>query len=468
GQMAAALAGLGVGRGDRGSFLIEKSPQVVVLAHACLRLGAILHPLNTSYTDAEVSGLLGDAEPRVLVVAPQASGRFQAVAGKAGATLATLSEQGAGSLGEAAAARPALTGVAAVAADDVAAILYTSGTTGRPKGAMITHGNLIESARALGQVWKMTAADVLYHALPVYHAHGLLTALNTAMVAGASVLFHPRFEATAAVAALPRASVIMAVPTIYARLLEEPELKVATRNLRLVISGSAPLPLEVGRRFKDATGLTIRERYGSTEAAIITAMPLDVEGGEGSVGMALPGIEVRLRNEDGRRAATGIGVLETRGHNVFRGYWRNADADVAAFPEPGWFDTGDVAEIDGSGLVRLLGRNKDLIISGGLNVYPMEVETVLDTLPGVACSAVFAAPHPDFGEAVVAAVEMRNDTPFDERGIIAAARERLAPYKTPKRVIVTDEIPRNRRGKVEKNKLRDQWRELFTADAGKR
>lgn len=452
--MSIALAARGVARGDRVSFLLEKSPLVVILAHACLRLGAILHPLNTSYTDTEITGLLVDAEPRLLVGESSAAARMKPLAETGKAGFATIDDLCAPVSGM---PQP----VADVGADDVAAILYTSGTTGKPKGAMITHANLAESARALGKVWGITQGDVLLHALPVFHAHGLLTALNTLLVAGGEVLFLSRFEARDVIASLPRSTVMMGVPTFYARLLKEPDLKDAARSMRVLISGSAPLPLELADQFRRATGHTLIERYGSTEAAIITAVPPATTDRTGWVGWPLPGIDVRVIKDDSSRAERGIGVLETRGHNVFRGYWRNAQADAEAFADGGWFNTGDIAEIDEDGCIRLLGREKDLIITGGLNVYPKEIETVLDGLPGIETSAVFGVPHPDFGEAVVAAVEARPGTSIDEPALIEAARAKLAAYKAPKRIIGVDEIPRNRMGKVDKKVLKQQWRGLF-------
>ena len=456
--MSIALGVHGVVRGDRVSFLLEKSPLVVVLAHACLRLGAILHPLNTSYTDAEIKSLLADAEPRLLVGEGSEAQRLAPLARTASAAFATIDDL--------CAPVPGKPGpVANLAGDDTAAILYTSGTTGRPKGAMITHANLVENARALGQVWGLSRDDVLLHALPVFHAHGLLTALNSLLIAGGSVIFLPRFEAREVISALSSATVMMGVPTFYARLLKEPGIADAMKHLRVLISGSAPLPLELAAEFHRITGKTLIERYGSTEAAIITAVPPHANNRTGWVGWPLPGVELRLLQDDKSRTTRGIGVLETRGHNVFRGYWRNEIADKEAFAEGGWFNTGDIAEIDAEGCVRLLGREKDLIISGGLNVYPKEIETVLDTLPGIETSAVFGVAHPDFGEAVVAAVELKPGAAFDEYALIAAAREKLAAYKTPKRILAVPEIPRNRMGKVDKKVLREEWKGLFAGVA---
>jgi malonyl-CoA/methylmalonyl-CoA synthetase len=463
GRYAAALHVLGVRPGDRVSFKLEKAPEVLFLAHACIQLGAVLHPLNTGYTDQEIAYLLADAKPKLFVCEPEQAARFGAMAADAKILVETLAAGGRGSLG----ARAALCGshrtVAHVDDDATAAILYTSGTTGKPKGAQITHRNLAESARALTAVWQLGPFDVLLHALPVYHAHGLLTAINTMLVAGGSLLFLPRFDAAAVLAALPGATVMMGVPTHYSRLLREPGLRAAlSPSLRLLISGSAPLPLELADQFAQQTGHRIIERYGSTEAAIVTAVPAGVSDRAGWVGWALPGVEVRVMAEDGTRALrAATGSLETRGHNVFRGYWNRPEADRDAFTPDRWFITGDIAEIDASGCVRLLGRSKDLVISGGLNVYPGEVEAVIGTLPGVTESAVFGVPHPDFGEAVVAVVELAPGADFDQAGALAAIREKLAAYKVPKRIMALAELPRNLTGKVVKTELRARFADLF-------
>jgi malonyl-CoA/methylmalonyl-CoA synthetase len=463
GRYAAALHALGIGQGDRVSFKLEKAPEVIFLAHACLQLGAILHPLNTAYTDQEIGYLLSDAEPALFVCEPGEERRFKDMAAQTNSRLETLSGGARGTLGALAAQQPPRQEIAGLDADAIAAILYTSGTTGKPKGAQITHHNLAHSARALMSVWRLGASDTLLHALPVYHAHGLLTAINTMLVAGGSILFLPRFDAGEVIAALPAATVMMGVPTHYARLLREPGFAEALRpTFRLAISGSAPLPRELAAEFAQRTGRRLIERYGATETAIVTAVPADAADCTGWVGWPLPGVEVRVAAADGTRAPrSATGELETRGHNVFDGYWKRPAADREAFTPDGWFVTGDVAEIDDSGCVRLLDRSKDLIISGGLNVYPREVEAVLDTLPGIAQSAVFAAPHPDFGEAVAAVVELTPGASFDEATTIEAAKTSLAAYKVPKRILVVNEIPRNYMSKVRKAELRAHYRDLF-------
>lgn len=467
GRTAAVLAEHGVAPGDRVSFKLEKSPAAVVLAHACLKLGAILHPLNTAYTDEEVGFLLKDAAPRLLFCDPVEEYRLSAVVAGTGIQLASLSGEGQTQF-EARVARSAPLGsTAQVDPDTTAVILYTSGTTGKPKGARITHRNLSESGRTLAEVWKLGRQDTLLHALPVYHAHGLLTSINTMLMAGGSVLLLPRFEAREVLAALRGATLMMGVPTHYSRLVREPDFAAALPDtFRLVISGSAPLPLELASQFAASTHRQIVERYGSTEAAIITAIPAGTKDRSGWVGWPLPGVEIRVATDDGSRAAhSAIGVLETRGHNVFAGYWNRPDADRDAFTPDGWFITGDIAEIDDTSCVRLLGRSKDLIISGGLNVYPREVESVLDSLPGVADSAVFGVPHSDFGEAVTAVVELAVNTGFDETAAIKAVRAKLAAYKTPKRILAVKAIPRNKMGKVLKNELRREFASLFATSA---
>ena len=463
GKYAAALNALGVSQGDRVSFKLEKTAEVIFLAHACLQLGVIIHPLNTGYTDEEIRYLLEDAEPCLFVCEPDEESRFKDMAYVLGCTLSTLSAGGRGGLAALAATLAPRLVVADVEDGTTAAILYTSGTTGRPKGAKITHGNLAQSATALVSVWELGISDVLLHALPLYHAHGLLTSINTMLAAGGSILFLPRFEAGEVLAALPQVTVMMGVPTHYARLIREPELAEVLRpGFRLAISGSAPLPLELAARFAELTGRRILERYGSTEAAIVTAVPGSSHDTTGWVGWPLPGVHVRVATKDGARLErSATGSLETRGHNVFAGYWKRPEAERDAFTADGWFITGDVAEIRDDGCVRLLDRAKDMIISGGINVYPREVETVLDSFSGVANSAVFGVPHPDFGEAVAAVVELEPGAVFEETALIAATRTRLAAYKVPKRVLVVLEIPRNRIGKVLKAALRTEYTNLF-------
>ncbi len=458
-RAAGALAACGVKSGERVSVRVEKCVEAVFLAHACFRIGAVLHPMNTAYTPREVEALMEDARPALLVCDPADRDTLAPAARRLGCRVEDLrGDQG--SFAELARASGPAPAVAAVRGETPAALLYTSGTTGRPKGALITHENLAASARALVEVWRLGRGDVLMHALPAYHAHGLLTAVNVMLTAGGAICFLPRFDAETMLRELPRCTVMMGVPTHYARLLKEPGLANAVRKpFRLAISGSAPLPPETAQEFRNITGIQIIERYGSTEAAIITAVPPGTDGRRGWVGWPLPGINVRVANQEGRFATAATGVLETRGHNVFAGYWNRPEEQ--AFTEDGWFVTGDVAEIDGDGCVRILGRETDVVITGGLNVYPKEVEDALDRCDGIAGSAVFGVPHPDFGEAVTAVVETTVPAAFDERACIGYLKTELASFKVPKRILVVDAIPRNELGKVAKAALRERHRNLF-------
>jgi malonyl-CoA/methylmalonyl-CoA synthetase len=457
------LRDMGVAHGDRVAVQVEKSPEAVFLYLGVLRLGAVHVPLNPAYTSAELGYFLGDAEPRVIVCRPEDETLLRQLGGSPTSIL-TLGTDADGSLAERCAALPGEFPPALVAPGDLAAILYTSGTTGRSKGAMLTHGNLTANGRTLRDFWAFVADDVLLHALPIFHAHGLFVALHCTLLAGARMLFLPRFDADAVVRLLPRATVMMGVPTFYTRLLANPGLtREACAPIRLFISGSAPLLAETHHRFHEHTGHAILERYGMTETAMNCSNPLLGERVPGSVGPPLPGVEVRVADAEGNVLETGeTGVLEVRGPNVFPGYWRMPEKTRAEFRSDGFFVTGDVARIDERGYVHLVGRAQDLIISGGLNVYPKEVEEVLDRVEGVAESAVFGVPHPDFGEVAIAVVRRSADLPdLAEDAIVAAARRRLAAYKTPKRVFFIDELPRNAMGKVQKNVLQERYRALF-------
>lgn len=464
-RFANALEGQGVRPGDRVAVQVEKSPEVVFLYLGCLRLGAVYLPLNTAYTLSELDYFFTDAEPAAIVCDPERAAGIGELSGARAARVLTLDGEGRGSLADAAAAAADAFSTVARAPDDLAAILYTSGTTGRAKGAMLTHANLASNAETLRDAWGFTAADVLLHVLPVYHTHGLFVAINTVLLAGARMIYLPRFEPAAVTAALPRATVMMGVPTYYVRLLGHSGFtRDVTRNVRLFISGSAPLLEETFRAFEARTGHRILERYGMTETGMNCSNPLHGERRPGTVGPPLPGIEVRVADEQGRVLPVGAtGVLEVRGPNVFKGYWRMPERTAEEFRADGFFITGDIARIDADGYVTIVGRAKDLIISGGLNVYPKEVEDVIDALPGVAESAVIGLPHPDFGEAVAAAVVARGDAALDPERIIAATRTRLAGFKVPKRVFVVPELPRNSMGKVQKNLLRDRYRDAFAS-----
>jgi malonyl-CoA/methylmalonyl-CoA synthetase len=464
-RLAARLARLGVGPGDRVAVQVEKSVTNLSLYLACVRRGAVYLPLNTAYTQAELDYFFGDAEPALIVCDPGRQAEISALGGAAGARVATLDGAGHGDLVEALEREPPLAAIAPVADDDLAALLYTSGTTGRAKGAMLTHRNLASNALTLVDAWGFSAADVLLHVLPLYHVHGLFVACNTALFAGARLLFLPRFDAAETLEALPRATVMMGVPTYYTRLLANDGLSAARcAGVRLFVSGSAPLLEDTFHRFEARTEHRILERYGMTETGMNTSNPLRGERRPGSVGRALPGIELRVADEAGCVLGSDeIGVLEVRGPNVFKGYWRMPEKTAEEFRADGFFITGDLARIGADGYVSIVGRAKDLIISGGLNVYPKEVERVIDELPGVVESAVIGVPHPDFGEAVAAVVVPAPGAAPEESTVIAAVRDRLAVFKVPKRVWFADSLPRNAMGKVRKDALRARHQDAFTA-----
>ena len=462
-RLAVRLARLGVGRGDRVAVQVEKTVANLLLYLACMRLGAVYLPLNTAYTLAELDYFFGDAEPALIVCDPARRADIAALGGAAAAQLATLDAQGQGDLVEALDQEPPRAAIASVGDDDLAALLYTSGTTGRAKGAMLTHGNLASNALTLVDAWGFSETDVLLHALPLYHVHGLFVACNTALLAGARLLFLPRFDAAEALEALPRATVMMGVPTYYTRLLAQDGLSAARcAGVRLFVSGSAPLLEQTFRDFEARTGHPILERYGMTETGMSTSNPLHGERRPGTVGPPLPGVELRVADEAGRVLGPAeIGVLEVRGPNVFKGYWRMPEKTAEEFRADGFFITGDLARIGPDGYVAIVGRAKDLIISGGLNVYPKEIESVIDDLESVVESAVIGVPHPDFGEAVAAVVVRAAGAALDEAAVIAAVRERLASFKVPKRVWFADSLPRNAMGKVQKNALRARHEDAF-------
>jgi len=464
GRILSLLQQLGVQKGERVVVQVDKSIEAVLLYLACLRAGAIYIPLNTAYTPSEVGYFLTDATPRVFVCTPGNQERLAAVADECGVpAVLGLGAAGEGDLIEALEAQPASEQIVEVAGDDLAAILYTSGTTGRSKGAMLSHANLSANARVLYDYWHWQPGDVLLHALPIFHVHGLFVALHCALLGGSRVIFLPRFNADQILAALPEASVMMGVPTFYTRLLERRD---STRELcagmRLFISGSAPLLAETHREFEVRTGHRILERYGMTEAGMITSNPYDGERIAGTVGFALPGVGARVTDDQGRELPRGeAGVLEISGPNVFRGYWKMPEKTAEEFRPDGWFITGDIAVMAEDGRVTIVGRAKDLIISGGFNVYPKEIESQIDDLPGVKESAVIGVPHPDFGEGVAAVVVPDGSTPVTEASVIGALKDRLARFKQPKRVFVVDELPRNTMGKVQKNVLRQTYKDIF-------
>ncbi len=464
GRIANVLAEVGVQPGDRVAMQTEKSAEALALYLACLRTGALFLPLNSAYTTAELDYFLGDAEPRVAVCAPVAEAALRPVADAKGIALLTLGGAATGTLVERAAEAPEDFATVARHADEPAAILYTSGTTGRSKGAVLSHDNLLSNADALVETWRFTPADTLLHALPIFHAHGLFVATNVLLRAGGRMIFLPRFDVDAVLALLPRATAMMGVPTFYSRLLGDARFtREVTGHMRLFISGSAPLLAETHRAFEARTGHRILERYGMSETTMSTSNPYDGERRAGTVGFPLPGVELRVADtESGVEVPQGeIGILEVRGPNVFKGYWRMPGKTAEEFREDGFFVTGDMARIDADGYITIVGRAKDLVISGGYNVYPKEVEGEIDRLEGVAESAVVGAPHADFGEGVVAIVVREPGSGLKAEEIQAALQDRLAKFKQPKAIFFMGELPRNTMGKVQKNVLREIFDDAF-------
>jgi malonyl-CoA/methylmalonyl-CoA synthetase len=462
--MLSLLQQSGVQKGDRVVVQVEKSIEAVLLYLACLRAGAIYIPLNTAYTPKELGYFLQDATPQLFVCAPDKKEALTPVVRAAGVPVVlSLGATGEGELMEAATAAAPSEQIVEVRADDLAAILYTSGTTGLSKGAMLSHANLASNAQVLHDYWHWQHEDVLLHALPIFHVHGLFVALHCALLGGSRLIFLPRFDAEQMIARLPEATVMMGVPTFYTRLLERADFgrELCTR-MRLFISGSAPLLADTHREFEARTGHRILERYGMTEAGMITSNPYDGERVAGTVGYALPGVSARVADEQGRELPRGeAGVLEITGPNVFQGYWQMPEKSTEEFRADGWFITGDIAVMADDGRVTIVGRAKDLIISGGFNVYPKEIESQIDELPGVRESAVIGLPHPDFGEGVTAVVVPDGSGELTEQSVVAALSEQLARFKQPKRVFIVDELPRNTMGKVQKNILRDTYKDTF-------
>ena len=468
-RFANALVELGVKPGDRVAVQVEKSIEAIMLYLGCIRAGAIFLPLNTAYTAAEIDYFLTDAEPRVFVCDPARREALAPIAEKAGALTETLGvwvepDAFAGTLAERALSASMQFDDVVRGPDDLAAILYTSGTTGRSKGAMLSHENLASNARTLVEVWRFTANDVLIHALPIFHTHGLFVATNVVLLSGASMLFLAKFDPDRILDLMPRATAMMGVPTFYVRLLQHPGLtRETTANIRLFVSGSAPLLAETYREWQARTGHAILERYGMTETNMNTSNPYEGDRVAGTVGLPLPGVEIRIADpESGRMLDTNeIGMIEVKGPNVFKGYWRMPEKTATEFRPDGFFITGDLGTIDEKGYVHILGRGKDLIITGGYNVYPKEIESEIDAIEGVIESAVIGVPHHDFGEGVTAVVVKSGASPVTEKDILTVLEGRLARYKLPKRVIFVNELPRNTMGKVQKNVLRDRLADLY-------
>src|SRR3982074_824259 len=465
GQMANVLVARGRKPGDRVAAQTEKSVPGLVLYLAAVRAGAVYLPLNTAYTLNELEYFITDAEPSLVVCDPAKAEDIGAIAAKVCAKVLTLGADGKGSLTDVAAKASAAFTTVARADDDLAAILYTSGTTGRSKGAMLTHDNLASNSLSLVDYWRFTDQDVLIHALPIYHTHGLFVASNVTLFARASMIFLPKFDPDTIIQLMARATVLMGVPTFYTRLLQSPALtKESARHMRLFISGSAPLLADTHRERCARTGHAVLERYGMTETNMNTSIPYDGDRIPGAVGHALPGVAVRVTDpETGKELAREtIGMIEVKGPNVFKGYWRMPEKTKAEFRDDGFFITGDLGKIDANGYVHILGRGKDLVISGGFNVYPKEIESEIDAMPGVVESAVIGIPHADFGEGVTAVVVCDKGARVDEAAVVKPPAGRLRTAKMPKRVFVVDELPRNAMGKVQKNILRDTYSKIFS------
>jgi len=463
-RYAHALRALGVKTGDRVAVQAEKSPENLYLYLATIRAGAVFLPLNTAYTIRELDYFIGDAGPALVVCDPLVEEEIAGLIDPMDAKVATLDARGQGTLTDIAESRPSTFQTVDRAPTDLAAICYTSGTTGRSKGAMLTHGNLASNAATLVKLWRFTADDVLIHALPIYHVHGLFVATNVLLMAGGSMIFRSKFDAAEALSLIPRATALMGVPTFYTRLLAQPGLtREAVAGMRLFISGSAPLLAEVHREWSERTGTAILERYGMTETGMNTSNPHDGDRVAGTVGFPLPDVALRIADpETGAVLPTGeIGMIEVKGPNVFAGYWNMPEKTAAEFRPDGFFITGDLGTLDDRGYVSIVGRGKDLIISGGFNVYPREVEEELDALPGVVESAVIGLPHPDLGEGVTAVVATGGKGAFSEAAVIAALKDRLARFKQPRRVLFVDDLPRNAMGKVQKALLREMHAGLY-------
>lgn len=464
GQMANVLVARGVKPGDRVAVQVEKSVTNIVLYLATVRAGAVYLPLNTAYTLNELDYFVGDAEPSLVVCDPAKAEGLAPIAAKVKAKVETLGPDGKGSLTDAADKASSEFTTVPRENDDLAAILYTSGTTGRSKGAMLSHDNLASNSLSLVGYWRFTDKDVLIHALPIYHTHGLFVATNVTLFARASMIFLPKLDPDLIIKLMARATVLMGVPTFYTRLLQNPALsRETTQHMRLFISGSAPLLAETHREWSARTGHAVLERYGMTETNMNTSNPYDGERVPGAVGFPLPGVSVRVTEpETGKELPRDeIGMIEVKGPNVFKGYWRMPEKTKSEFRPDGFFITGDLGKIDDKGYVHILGRGKDLVISGGFNVYPKEIESEIDAMPGVIESAVIGVPHADFGEGVTAVLVCNKSADVTEAAVLKALDGRLAKFKMPKRVFVVDELPRNSMGKVQKNVLRDTYKDIY-------
>ncbi|KJZ19007.1 malonate--CoA ligase [Loktanella sp. S4079] len=465
-RFANAITSLGVKPGDRLAAQIDKSADALVLYAACVQAGVIFLPLNTAYTADEVSYFIDNSGASLFVCQPAQRENLDSLSKATGTRLETLGTDNSGSLADIANQQNDSFETVARTRDDLAAFLYTSGTTGRSKGAMLTQGNLLSNATTLVEAWSFSSDDVLLHALPIFHTHGLFVAVNVTLLAGGSLIFMPKFDQDQIIANLPRATTMMGVPTFYTRLLDDPRFtQELAQHMRLFISGSAPLLAETHIAFEQRTGLRILERYGMTETNMNTSNPYDGDRRAGTVGLPLPGVELKITHPvTGETLPNGeVGQIEVRGPNVFVGYWQMPEKTAEELREDGFFITGDLGTIDDDGYVTIVGRNKDLIISGGFNIYPKEIELVIDEQPGVLESAVIGVPHPDFGESPVAIIVAQNGATPDLDAIAGTMQQSLARFKQPRKLIIVPELPRNTMGKVQKNVLRDTYADAFVA-----
>jgi malonyl-CoA/methylmalonyl-CoA synthetase len=465
-QLAHVMTGLGLQPGDRVAVQVEKSAEALALYAACVQAGLVFLPLNTAYTVDELRYFIENSGASLIVCSDKSKDQMVAVGESLGAKVETLNGDGSGSLMAQAKTMPDTFSTVAREADDLAAFLYTSGTTGRSKGAMLTQNNLLSNAETLVKEWRFTSSDVLLHALPIFHTHGLFVATNIVLASGSSMIFLPKFDLDQIITYLPEATTMMGVPTFYTRLLDDGRFtKDLASHMRLFVSGSAPLLAETHVQFEERTGHRILERYGMTETNMNTSNPYDGERRAGTVGFPLPGVELKVTDpETGKTLPDGeVGQIEVRGPNVFKGYWQMPEKTAAELREDGFFITGDLGKIDEDGYVHIVGRNKDLIISGGYNIYPKEIELVLDEQPGVVESAVIGVPHPDFGETVVGVLVPQKDQTPDFDAIMEAVGQSLARFKHPRKLVLVDELPRNTMGKVQKNILREQYKDLFAS-----
>ena len=466
-RIAHALRAQGLVPGDRLAVQVEKSPQALAIYAACVQAGVVFLPLNPAYASDELRYFIENSGARLVVIDPHDQDALCPMLTDLGAEILTLNVDGTGSLPDLAATMPDQFETVARDAGDLAAFLYTSGTTGRSKGAMLTQANLLSNAETLVDYWRYTVDDVLLHALPIFHTHGLFVATNVTLLAGGSMIYLPKFDLDTMITWMPKATTVMGVPTFYARFLDDPRFdRTLTEHIRLFISGSAPLLSETHLQFEARTGHRILERYGMTETNMNTSNPYDADRRAGTVGLPLPGVEVEVVDpETGATLPHGkIGQIEVRGPNVFKGYWQMPEKTATELRSDGFFITGDLGHFDDDGYLSIVGRNKDLIISGGYNIYPKEIEVVLDDQPGVLESAVIGVPHADFGETVVAIIVPQPEADLDVAAILSACSDRLAPFKHPRKIVVSESLPRNTIGKVQKNVLREEHADSFVGD----